>query len=202
MRRALALACLALPGCALLTKADVVPTRHFSLESLSTAGAPASASANTPAPVSAGLRLGRVTGPPFLEDRPAWRRGAWEAGQRNDLRWTEPPTEVLRRHLARALFESHGLVQRVSRESPTLEVELIAFEALPESPARARVAVAARVVDRARVLWSATLTAERAYDTLVGGDEAAALVGALAAALDGVVEDIARHAEQSVITAP
>jgi ABC-type uncharacterized transport system auxiliary subunit len=200
MRRALALACLALPGCALLTKADVVPARHFSLESLSAASAPASA--NTPPPSGVGLRLGRVTGPAFLEDRPAWRRGAWEAGLRGDLRWTEPPTEVLRRHLARALFESHGVVQRVSRDGPTLEVELIAFEALPEPPAHARVAVAARVVDRARVLWSATLTAERAYDTPAGGDEAAALVGALAAALDAVVEDIARRSEQTVITAP
>jgi ABC-type uncharacterized transport system auxiliary subunit len=200
MRRTHALLCLALPGCALLTKADVVPTRHFSLESLSAASAPASA--NTPSPAGAGMRLGRVTGPPFLEDRPTWRRGAFEVGVRGDLRWTEPPTEVLRRHLARALFETHGLVQRVDRDSPTLEVELIAFEARPEPPAHARVVVSARVVDRARVLWSGTLMAQRAYDTPVGGDEATALVGALAAALDLVVEDLAGYVEQTLVSVP
>jgi ABC-type uncharacterized transport system auxiliary subunit len=198
MRRALAPLCLALTGCALLTKADVVATRHFSLESLAAASAPA-----TPTPPSSGptprlLRLGRVTGPAFLEARPAWRRGTWEVALREDLRWTEPPTDVLRRHLARALFEARGLTQTLARDGETLEVELIAFEAVPSPPAHVRVAVGARVVGAQGMLWSATLAAEHAYDPKTGGDEAAAQVGALAAVLDLIVEDIANHAVQAL----
>ena len=124
VRRALAIACCALPmGCALTSKADVVSPRYFSPE-------PAAGTRSPKATDKLELRLGQVSSASHLDERIAYRVGGAEMGFYDDRRWTENPEAYLRRALERDLFEERGLSRIVTGGTPILDIELTAFEEL------------------------------------------------------------------------
>ncbi len=177
---------LSAPGCALLSKNQQDPVRFFSL--VAAPGRPAAAEAPSNGDE---LRLGHVTGATHLEERLIYRDSAYEINYYRDLRWTEPPELCLKRWLARVLFEERGLTQVVGGASPTLEVQLTAFEELlvPTHLARAKVIV--KLHDEHLVLWEETVTVDRPIVEKKEGDQAMAAVEALGAAMQAVVDLIA-----------
>lgn len=184
------LACaLALSGCALTAKGEPLAVRYYTPESAS--AAPARAAAPAAEPVS--LMLGRVRASAYLKERIAYRASAHELGFYETRRWTERPESYLRRALSASLFEQRGLAPAVNGPSPTLDVELVAFE---ETRAPARVARLRAVY----VLYGGgmpaverTVTVERPIARTQ--DPTEGVVRALSAALD---EGVARISDDVV----
>jgi len=181
---------LSAPGCALLSKNQQDPVRFFSL-----VAAPGRPAASEAPKEGAELRLGHVTGATHLEERLIYRDSAYEINYYRDLRWTEPPELCLKRWLARVLFEERGLTQVVGGASPTLDVQLTAFDEIlsPNHLARAKVIV--KLHDEHLVLWEETVTVERPIIEKKGDNQAVAAVEALGAALQAVVDLIADRVE-------
>jgi uncharacterized lipoprotein YmbA len=189
-----------LGGCALLSKGEFVGARYFSLEE-APAGPGAAAPAEPDGPSKA-LRLGRISGPPHLEDRLVYRDSAHEIGYYRDLRWTEPPQHFLERKLTKALFEERAIAHAVGGSGPKLDVQIVAFEEVRGLARVARVAFVARLDDGGHALWEETATidhpiaeppavAAEGEDDAVAEVDAESLVTALGFALDGAVERIA-----------
>jgi hypothetical protein len=101
-------------GCALLSKGDPGEARFFNLEMASPPSPPPSVeSVHPPKQPLAGLRVGRVTGALYLEERLVFRGSPNEIVYYRELRWTEPPERFFERLLARILFEQRGLAHLV-----------------------------------------------------------------------------------------
>lgn len=180
----LGLALLALPGCALTSKADPLEIRYFT-----PAETPARAAA-APAGDGARLRLGRLSASDHLRQRIVVRTSAVELAALEDRRWTEKPEDYLRRALARALFEEAGLVHAVSGAGPTLDVELLAFEEVRRGDDRAAaVAMHVALHDDRVVLDSTTVRVEIPLED--GVDATAPLAQAMGSALDQATRQIA-----------
>jgi cholesterol transport system auxiliary component len=190
-------------GCALTSKADVVQIRYFSPEQAKprltggdAAGAPAPA-----APAANGaleVRLGRISSGSNLRERIAYRDAAYELGYYEDWRWTERPETFVRRELGRTLYEEHGFHRVFGGASPTIDVEVIAFDDLRLSTGRAaRVQVKVLLSDDSGVLWEETLTVDRP----VPGEKPKIedVVAAMAGALDGAAEQIATKAQTALL---
>lgn len=183
MRTALLLLACGAAGCALLGQGDPVVPRYFAPDYLPDAPA-------TPLRPDLQLRLGRVEGGSHLRERLAVRGPGREFVFYEDLRWTERPEVYLRRALARTLFEERGLVEAISGQAATLEVELLAFEEVAQ-PHRGR--LEARLVlrnDRVSLLEE-TIAVEHPVGNPGGADPIPAVVEALSEALRAGVVRIA-----------
>jgi cholesterol transport system auxiliary component len=112
-------------GCALTSKADVVPIRYFSPERLSPPAPP-----SAPSAMPRELKLGRVSSGSNLRERIAYRQARYELGYYDDLRWTEKPETYVRRAMGQSLFESGRFRRALHGPAPTLDVEVLAFDDL------------------------------------------------------------------------
>lgn len=134
------------------------------------------------------LRIGRVSSGEHLRQRIVFRSSPVEVGEYEEFRWTEKPEEFVRRALLRSLFEDRGLTQAVGGVTPTVDVEVLAFEEVRHGDKRAaRVAVSYAVRDDRVVIAAHTVTIER--DATDGDMER--VVEAMSSALDEASTTIA-----------
>ncbi len=187
-----ALALPALTGCALMSKSEPLTVRYFSPERPPSGREPpvVAVPASTTATEALGraLKLGSVVGGADLRTQLAFRTAEHELGYDEEIRWTEEPEVYLRRALSRALFEERGLQQVISGPSPTLDVELVAFEERTVEPRTARVMAVVRVHDDRIVQLERTITVEVA---LAAKPEPEQVVAALSDALYRMADQIA-----------
>jgi hypothetical protein len=172
-------------GCALTSRGEALDIRFFTPE-----GAHADATiVTTNVPAGPSLRLDRVTSGPDLGLRIVHGDGAYEVAYYEDRRWTERPALYLRRALDRSLFDNHGFRRELGGDSPALEAELLVFEEV-KTPA----AHAARIVTRIEVATDHVVFADTVeVREPVTGDRFEDVVVAMARALDGTAEEIARR---------
>jgi|CXWL01.1.fsa_nt_gi hypothetical protein len=170
-----AVICAVLSGCALLGKSDPHVPRYFTPEYEGSTGSP-------PAKLAVKLHLGQVAAWSHLRERMVARNAGPEVIFSEELRWTEPPEVYLRRALARALFVERGVVQVMSGQVATLDVELIAFEQL-EAPPRVRLQALIVLHDERIGLLEETVTVERPVTLASEVDAQLAVVNALSLAL-------------------
>jgi cholesterol transport system auxiliary component len=190
--------CTLLAGCALTSKSDPWTTRYFSPEAATGGESPA-------APTDAGrvrLRLGRISAGKHLRERIAFRSSEHEIGYYDDRRWTEQPDEYLRRALAAALFERRGIGRVVSGGSPTLDVELVAFEEIRGQRPRARLRAVVMLHDQRSGHLERTIGVERPVSQMDGGEQPEAVAQALAETLRVAVEQISALVETELSAAP
>lgn len=198
MRAAALLACVALAGCTSILPRNQAPKiRYFT---------PEPPAATTPAaPVAPGLalRLTRVEAAAYIEDRIAFRDAGAEVGYHGALRWAEPPEDVVRRALARALFEERRVQERVSGAGPSLELELGAFEEVRAPRHLARIEVTVRLRADRLVALQRTITVERPIRAAPPDRAGNAIALAMGEALREVVDRVAAEvvAELSPTTA-
>ena len=180
---------LAVAGCALTSKSDPLMPRYYNPERSGEAIRPATRQASsTPAEE---LRLGRVEGAAYLEERLVFRGSTTELGYYAERRWTEAPEGYLKRRLSRVLFQERGLRHVVSGSAPTLDAELTAFEEVRGTRRVARVQIAVELRDQRLMLWEETVTVDQPIPDDRKGDPADAVVGALGEALRVAVDRIA-----------
>lgn len=182
-----ALAALLMVGCALTSKSTPIAPRYFSPE-LADGSARTGTRANA-APLE--LRLGRVNGASYLDERIVYRDSAFELGYYQERRWTETPAEYLKRRLARVLFEWRMIHRVVGGAAPTLEVDLVAFEEIRAPKRLARIQAVVRLQDQHAVRWEEMLTVEQPFVVTPAGDPASPMVEALGLALGKLVDRIA-----------
>ncbi len=175
-------------GCALTSKSDSVILRYFALDGSRAQPHPAPAGQTKTSDLQ--LRLGRVNAASYLKERIAYRDANVEVGYYDDLRWTEKPESYLRRALARAFFEDHGLKQIVSGFGPTVEVELSAFDELRGPKPGVRVEMTWLLRDEQVVSVQQSFVIERPLATTKGEAAPADVATALSAALDEGVQRI------------
>lgn len=190
--------CALLAGCALTSKSDPWTTRYFSPEA-------ATGSESAAAPGYAGttrLRLGRVSAGRHLRERIAFRSSEHELGYYEDRRWTEQPDVYLRRALAAALFERRGLTRVVSGGSPTLEVELVAFEEIRGERPRARLRAVVTLHDQRSGELERTIGVERPVPQVDPEQQPEAVAEALAESLRVAVEQISELVVTKLSAAP
>lgn len=186
-----ALLCLAPIGigagaCALANKAEPVSIRYFNPELIPTTKPRLGTAAG------AGLRLGRISSGSGLRERIAYRAHHYETGYYDNLRWTERPETYLRRALTRTLFEAHGLQGVLSGDSPTLDVELLAFEEIRRAAqCVGHIRLRFTLYQERRVLLERTLDFER----VAQGNGFERVVAALAEALNAGAETVATEIE-------
>lgn len=197
VRDLVVLVVLALSGCALLGKNEPFEPSYYSpvLVTASAAGPEA------PALDGAPLHLRSVEASDHLAERLVFRGSAVEYGFYETRRWTERPSDYLRRSLERALFESGARRRTSSSRATTLEVELTAFEEVVGPPVTVRVALVLTLTDGEGLgLVQRTLEVTRRAD----GDDAEAVVTALGLALRQVVDEAVRvvdaHAPPASLT--
>jgi ABC-type uncharacterized transport system auxiliary subunit len=188
MRALITASWLMVSGCALLGGSDSIELRYFTPEALSSPGDGGRVAGAAPAEVQ--LRLGRVDAASYLREPIAFRDASSEIGFYRKLRWAEVPDAYVRRGLARALFEQHGVREIVSGTGPSLEVELHAFEELRAPRHAARIALTWRLRDGRHVVAQRTVTVERPIGA-AGTDPSDAIVGAMAEALRETVDRVA-----------
>ncbi|MGC4066788.1 MAG: ABC-type transport auxiliary lipoprotein family protein [Polyangiaceae bacterium] len=170
-------------GCALSTKADLVPIRYFSPEQL------APTTSTLPPLTAHELKLGRITSGPNLRERIAYRQTRYELGYYDDLRWTERPETYVRRAMGRALFESGRFRRAIHGPAPTLDIEVLSFDDLRLDDRRAaRVALRYVLQDDTGVRIERTASEE----TQVRGAEPRIeqVVEAMAFSLDRAIQKI------------
>jgi cholesterol transport system auxiliary component len=174
-------------GCGLLSKGESVQPRYYDLE-------PYTREQAQPAPTRAPLHLGDVTASAHLRDRMVAREPNGEVTFYDDRRWTEKPSDYLRRALSHSLFQEAGLQEILHGDAPVVDVELLAFEemrAIGKAPT-VRVRVNASLHDDRVVVWQDTLT----VDAPIPGPypaTAPAIVNALNDALHRVVHQVANQ---------
>jgi cholesterol transport system auxiliary component len=202
-----ALVALGTCGCALTSKADVVEIRHFSPEHvrprLTSTDAPPDATPRTalvtPAPSAAlDVRLGRVTSGPNLRERIVYRNAAYELSYYEGFRWTERPETFVRRALGRALFEEHGLHRVMGGASPTLEVEVLAFDDLRLSTVRAaRVQLNVVLFEDRGVIYEETVTVD--HPVSARNPKIEDVVAAMSEALDAAADRVTRKVQAALV---
>ena len=183
-----------LSACALTSKSDPLRPRYFSPETGgSDSATPASAFGAPGNGLS--LRLGRVSASSNLREPIVFRRSELEFGYYDDRRWTERPEVYVRRALSRALFEQRGVTRAMTGLTPTLEVELVAFEEVRAPVHKARVRAIAMLHDQRVGRLEQTVTVEREIRGKAKGedDDIDATVRALSEALQLAVEEISQR---------
>ena len=167
-------------GCALTSKAELIGTRYFEPEVPPSAPSPDVAAISARAPVE--LQLGRVTASAYLKSRMVYRASSVELGAYEDRQWTERPEEYLRRAVSNALFAAHGIGHAVSGDSPTLDVELAAFEEVRVGDrSSGRVTIRYALRDDHSMWMADSITVDR--PTRGGSQEPEEVVAAISAAL-------------------
>lgn len=187
--RALVPCLLALSGCALLGKNEPLELSYYSPVLVA-----ASAAAPPAAPPDGGpLNLRMVEAGDHLGELMVYRTSKVEYGFYEARRWTERPSNYLRRALERALFEEGGRRHSSSSRAPTLEVELTAFEEVVGPRPAGRVALVLTLRDgEGRGLVQRTIEVTRAAD----GDDPEAVVTALGLALREAVDEVVRGIDE------
>lgn len=178
-----ALLCLALPGCALTSKAEALSPRYFNPQL-------AMGARSQPAPQPFELRLGQVSSASNLDERMAYRVSSAEVGFYEDRRWTELPEAYLRRALEKELFEERKLTRVMTGAAPVLDVELTAFEEVRQTPAKVRVTLTFSLRDQRRSLLERSLELEQPIRERDGPDAAQRAAHALAATLGQAVQTV------------
>lgn len=188
-------------GCALLSKSELVEVRYFSPEHIHlgppngrTKAAPLVSAPERPIE----LRFGRVSSGSNLRERIAYRNAAFELGYYEDLRWVERPETYIRRELGRSLFERHGFRRVLKGASPTLDVEVTAFDDLRLNATRAaRVQLKLILHEDSGVILETTLTVDRP----IAGEHPKIedVVAAMAVALDAAAEQVALEVEKALV---
>lgn len=180
---AVALVLLAAPGCALLTKSEPLEPVYYRPRGVDARGSPEPG----PPPLG-GLRLRVRAAGEHLDLRLFVRTSDVTCGFDEARRWTERPSEYLRRALEQALFERGPWRRSESLLDPTLEVELVAFEEVAGARPAARVTCVVALCDtEGRGLAQRTVEAWRPLE----GDAAEALPRAMGAALQDAVAEVA-----------
>jgi uncharacterized lipoprotein YmbA len=164
---------------------DAPPPRYYAPPStLAGADDPVSVPSRSARP----LRVRHVYAAAYLTEQMVWRSSDVEYGLYEQRRWTDVPSNYLKRTLVQALDRT-GDVRRVEAGAvPTLDVELLAFDEVLGPTHEAAVAAVAslRAADQAAI-FDRTFTARRA----IAEGTPAAVARAMGAALDDVVEQIA-----------
>jgi cholesterol transport system auxiliary component len=176
-----------LAGCAFMSKGEAVSPRYFS-PAFEPVREPAESDSARPE-----LRVGRIAPAAHLEERIAYRLSDSELGYYEDRRWTEPPEQFVRRALDSELFETHAFRRVVSGAAPTLDVEVLSFEELRESPPSARLSLLIRLRDERHALFERTVSVEVPLALGPTGDEGPALAAAMASALSRAVKEVAER---------
>lgn len=185
-------------GCALTSKAEVLDVRYFSPEVPMVSPEERSEQGET-IKVASPLRLGRVSASAHLRKYIVYKPSAVEVSIYEDRWWAEAPEEYLRRALVDALFVEDGLSQSLSGASPTLDVELLAFEEIVDGDKRkARVAIRFALHDENAVLLAETVTVDRP----MGEDSAEQLTLQIASALEAATDDLAGRVVKKLATLP
>lgn len=197
---AIALWCLTLSGCALLSKGEVSMRRYFSPDL--SVDAPARSDRTTPRASSLELRLGRVTAGDSLDERMMLRTSAQEIFFYDDRLWTEKPETYLRRGLSRVLFEEGGLRSILRGAGPTLDVELISFEEVKAHAHVGRVKISFTLSDERVVSLQETVCVDRPVVVASSETEASAVARAMGEALRDVVAEIAQRVMAELARAP
>lgn len=157
-RHLLAALALALPGCALTSKADPIDIRYFAPPE-----PPVEASARASADTAAApaLRLGRVRAADHLRSTIVFQKSDVELGAYASDYWTERPTDYVERALRAELYQRRGIVESLSSSATTLDVEVLAFQEIREGDARAaRVTLAFSVRDGGKVADASQVTVD------------------------------------------
>lgn len=174
-------------GCALLGKGKPLQVRYFDLEG--------QAAYQPKAPVpSARLRLGTVSAVRAIDRRFASRESTHELSYHDGLRFTDQPEKFLARNLGQNLFERAGVTRVVSGLAPTLDVELTAFEQLPDAR-KVHVAALAVMHDDRVQLWQREFEGELAIGD---GESAEAVADALSKALAQVAAKVTEETLQAL----
>jgi cholesterol transport system auxiliary component len=186
-------------GCALTSKAELIGTRYFEPELPSPAAGAKVEETSTSAPME--LQLGRVTASAYLKSRLVYRASSFELGAYEDRQWTERPEEYLRRAVASSLFSSHGITHALSGDSPTLDVELAAFEEIrngDQSVGRVTIRYALR--DDYSVWTTDSITVDR--HTRAGSQQPEDVVAAISAALASATGTLADRVDARLRETP
>ncbi len=184
-----------LSGCALTSKSDPMNPRYFDLDlaraKAGTTAEPMPSAERTRHPER--LRLGQVEASEHLDERLVFRSTPQEIGYYEGQRWSERPREYLRRALSRELYERRGLTRVVSGPAPTLEVELSSFEEVRGGRAVARVRLTYVLHDEEAVRIERTLTVDRPVRASAPQQRSAAVVAAMAEAMQEAVLLVAQQ---------
>jgi ABC-type uncharacterized transport system auxiliary subunit len=183
---------LASSGCALLGKGKPLTVRYFDLEG------PETYQPKTPATTSTQLRLGTVSAVRAIDRRFASRESTHELRYHDGLRFTDQPEKFLARDLGQNLFERARVTRVVSGLAPTLEVQLTAFEQLPEAH-KVHVAALALMHDDRVQFWQREFTGEL---PIGHGDSAEAVADALSKALAQVAAQITEETLRALSARP
>ncbi len=193
VRSVLALACLPLAACALLSKNEPLTPRYFTLAEEPEGVRSPRVSSNT-GPNGPLLALGRVVAGAQLHERILYRSGDHEVAYYDDRRWSERPDVYLRRALQRALFQERGLREAVSGAAPTLQAELQTFEEIRGKEPRVRMQVLIALDDGRTMQLTETVTVDAPVSAAKNDDaQANAVAAAFDEALHTGVEQIADH---------
>lgn len=202
MKHPLALALLALmplsAGCALTSRGKAMEPRYFSAD-IAPPTAPRSDHAPAAAPAgdeSMMLRLGKVRAGTDLKEEIVYRTSTHEMGFYEEFRWAERPETYLRRGLVQALYSERGLKQALVGATPTLDVELVAFEEVRGERPVARVTVMAALHDDRVVRYSRTVDVQR---PLKADDRGVVDPTALAASLTEALQEAVRTVSDDVV---
>jgi cholesterol transport system auxiliary component len=176
---------LALAGCSLTSRSAPIQIRYFAIETPRD-----HARTQLAARCELELQLGRIEPDIYLREKIAHRVSPAEVQLYDTKRWTETPDVYVRRALEHALFERRPFHQVLGGRSPTLDVEVIAFEELQTTPPRGRVELRYRLHDNRTVLANDVVAVER----VAGGADFSYVIDAIADALDAAANKIAEAA--------
>jgi cholesterol transport system auxiliary component len=168
-----ALAALVLAGCALTSRSHPSEFRYFTPERTE------HSTTRTPDQPRGELRIGRITAAANLRYAIVHRDSSVEVEPYHSLRWTALPDAYVHHALLRALFEERPLVQAVSGDAPTLDVEVTAFEEVRGVRPRGRVELSYVLQDDSAVILRGTVDVERP----AGSAEIEAIVPAIRTAM-------------------
>jgi uncharacterized lipoprotein YmbA len=174
-----------LAGCALTSKAEPLQPVYYSPLGLLPPAEP------LPQPARGAVFLDRVHAAEHLRDQLIYRSSPVAYRRRELHRWTEQPERYLRRALARALFERHGLTQSQQADAPRLHAELVAFEELAEED-RVRVEVVVELAVARETPLRLRFVQEKAVAGVADDEERpAAVAEALGVALGALADEAA-----------
>jgi ABC-type uncharacterized transport system auxiliary subunit len=161
-------------SCALTSKSVPVPMRYF-------APPQGDLAVRVAMPPRTRLRIGRIEPSAALDYAIVRRLSAVEVVPYETLRWTELPTEYVRRAIVRAVFDARGFQQALAGDADTLDVEVTEFEEVQRGTGHfGRVGLTYTLHDRERVVVRGTADAE----ILAGSSAIEAVVTAIGTALD------------------
>jgi len=195
----LALAALAVGGCALTDKAQPIAPRYF-------AAVPPLAAKPEPPGSGPPLRLYNVRAGSHIKSNMIYWKSDYELGFLEERRWVELPETYLRRTLSHVLFEERGYQHVVAGGAPTLEVELTNFEELRQGVPRVRVAMIAILHDAGVALFEETIYVERPIPQVSAKDpnedKETILVENLGSALREAVDQVANRVDTALKKKP